>query len=680
MNAQPVTRAQGIRETLHGVAVSDPFRWLEDEKSTEVRGWVQAQDAFAREKLNALPGRAALKKRLTELLALDAVGIPVKRGGRYFYSRQRKDQEKAMVVWKEGDGEEKVLLDPNSWSKDNTLSLGTWVPSWDGKKVAFCERPNAADEATLFVLDVETGQRSVIDVIRGAKYASPSWSRDSKSFVYAWLPDDPSISVADRPGYTELRQHVLGQNPATDAVLHPKLGRADVFLNGNLSDDGQFLFVVKSHGWSENSIWFKRVGRDTDFTLLIEGHDANYEVEAYQNRFYVLTDEGAPNKQVFVVDPHKPSRQQWRLIVPQDPRAARQSLSVVGGHLAISSLQKAVSHIEVFRLDGHKVRDVELPGLGTASNLMGASDDDEAFASFSSLVQPPQILKSNVRTGQTAVWAKVEVPIDPSKFEVKQLSFASKDGTPVSMFVVAPKGVKLDGNNPTVLGGYGGFGVSITSDFRGVAYPWLEAGGVFALVNLRGGGEYGKAWHDAGKLATKQNVFDDFAAAARFLVAQGYTSPKRLGIRGRSNGGLLMGAAMTQHPELYGAVVCGVPLLDMLRYHLSGSGMTWTPEYGNPEKPEEFKVLEAYSPYHHVADGVTYPPLLMMSSDHDDRVDPLHARKFVARVQQAEGGRGTAWLRIEVAAGHTGADQISKAVEAGVDEWSFFAQMLGSVH
>jgi prolyl oligopeptidase len=677
-DAPPASRTQVIHETIFGVPVSDPFRWLEDEKSPEVQSWMKAQDGYARKHLSALPGREALTQRFTQLYKLDALGVPVIRGNRLFYSKRSKTQEKASVVWRDGEkGAERVLLDPNTWSTDNTVSLGIWVPSPDGKKVAFGQRANNADEATLYVLDVDSGQRSTIDVITGGKYASPSWAPDGKSFIYTWLPTDPSIPVAERPGYAEVRVHVLGQDPAKDERLHPKTGSAEKFINGYTSRDGQFLFIDIAHGWTENAVWFKRVGQDKDFTLLVDGKDALYSVEAYKGRFYVMTNEGAPNQQLFVVDPLKPQRANWRVVVPEDASATRDWFGVIGGQLVVASLKKAVAHLDVYSLDGKTHREIAMPGLGTTTGVSGGQDEDLAYFGFSSFVDPPSVFKLDLRSGGSSLWAKVEVPADLSKFEVTQVTFASKDGTPVTMFIVAAKGLTRNGANPTLLDGYGGFNISLTSLYTGAVVPWLEAGGVFAVVNLRGGGEYGSAWHDAGKLAHKQNVFDDFAGAAQFLIEQKYTSPKKLGITGRSNGGLLMGAAMTQHPELFGAVICGVPLLDMVRYHLFGSGMTWSSEYGNATNTEQFKVLEAYSPYHHVKDGAVYPPLLMMAADHDDRVDPMHARKFVARVQQATGGRGTAWLRIEVAAGHGGADQVSKTIESSVDEFLFLFHQLG---
>lgn len=673
----PATRSQVITEPLFGKQVKDPYRWLEDEKSPEVVEWMKTQDAYARGALQKLPMREQLLKRFTELYYLDAYGIPFKRGNRYFYTRRHKDKEKAIVYWRDGEkGEEKVLLDPNTWSADNTVSLGVWVPSWDGKKVVFAEKPNAADEATLHVLDVSTGTRSKVDVIPGAKYAGPSWTPDSKGFYYEWLPTDSSIPVPDRPGYCEIRFHTLGADPKTDAVVHPKTGDAKTFLGQTLSRDGKYLFVVISRGWNENDWYFQRVGKDKTWQLLVKGVDAKYEVTAWKDMFYVLTDEGAPNKRVFKVDAKKPARAEWKEIIPEDKAAAIDDFTIVGGHIATSSLKKAVSEVELFTLDGKRVRTVELPGLGTASNLVGLQDDDEAYYSFSSFTMPPQVFKSSVKTGKSTLWAKVDVPVDASPFDVRQVSYPSRDGTQVTMFIVARKDLKLNGQNPTLLYGYGGFDVSLTSAFTAFIYPWLEAGGVYAVPNLRGGGEYGKAWHDAGRGAKKQNVFDDFIAAAQYLIREGYTSEKKLAIRGGSNGGLLVGAAMTQKPGLFRSVICAVPLLDMLRYPQFGSGKTWIPEYGDPAIAEEFKVLEAYSPYHQVRYGENYPALLMMSADHDDRVDPMHARKFSALIQQSSKSGAPAWLRIEMNSGHGGSDMVKKNIESSADQLAFLFHTL----
>ncbi|WP_426757371.1 prolyl oligopeptidase family serine peptidase [Myxococcus sp. Y35] len=672
----PATRAEQIVDTLHGVQVADPYRWLEDEKAPEVQAWMKAQDAFAREQLATFPGRDALAKRFKELFYTDSISTPSRRNGRYFYTRTHKDKEKGIVYWRQGEsGPEKVLLDPNTWSEDGTVSLGTWSVSWDGKKVAFAQKPNAADEAVLHVIDVDSGEWSKVDVIEGGKYATPRWTPDSKGFYYEWLPTDPSIKVDERPGYTTIRYHVLGTDPAKDAVVHERTGDPTTFLQSDLSRDGKYLFVYILRGWSENDIYWKRPG-EKDFRLLVKGEGAKYEVHAWKDRFYVLTDEGAPRQRIFEVDPAKPARAAWKEIVAEDPVASLQSVNIVGGHLALEYLKDATTEVRVATLKGQPVRTVQLPGVGAASNLVGLEDLDEAYFVFTSFTTPRQIYKTSVSTGKSELWAKVDLPMNPEQYKVEQVFYPSKDGTKVPMFVVHRKDLALDGNAPTLLYGYGGFNVSMEPTFRASILPWLDAGGVYAVANLRGGGEYGKAWHDAGRLDKKQNVFDDFHAAAEYLVQAKYTQPKRLAIHGGSNGGLLVGAAMTQRPELYGAVVCAVPLLDMVRYHLFGSGRTWIPEYGTADKAEDFKTLYAYSPYHHVRPGVRYPALLMMAADHDDRVDPMHARKFVAAVQNAPGNPAPALLRIEANAGHGGADQVAKAIESSTDLYAFLFHAL----
>jgi prolyl oligopeptidase len=672
----PATRAEAVVDTLHGQQVADPYRWLEDEKSPEVQAWMKAQDAFAREHLQAQPGREDLVRRFRELYYFDAVSPPAVRGDRFFYVRKHKDKEKAVLYWREGEkGQERVLLDPNTWSPDGTVSLGTWAPSWDGRKLAFTRKPNAADEAILHVLDVDTGAWSEVDVIEGAKYASVDWTPDGRAFYYEWLPTDPSIPVAERPGYTEFRLHRLGTDPKTDTVVHPRTGDPKTFLDGELTRDGKYLLVYVIRGWSENDVYWKRVG-EKDFRLLAKGEGAKYGVLYWKDHFYILTDEGAPRQRVFKVSAARPERSAWKELIPEEPAATLEDVRIVGGHLALTYLEDVVSRLRVTTLEGKPVRAVELPGVGSATSLLGLEDRDEAYFVFDSFTAPPQVYRTSISTGRTELWARVELPISSERFTVEQRFYPSRDGTRVPLFLVHRKDLKKDGNNPTLLSGYGGFNVSMRPSFRSSIYPWLEAGGVYALAALRGGGEYGKAWHEAGRLHRKQNVFDDFHAAAEYLVREGYTRPEKLAISGGSNGGLLVGAAMTQRPELYGAVVCAVPLLDMVRYHLFGSGKTWVPEYGTAEKPEDFRVLYGYSPYHQVKAGARYPPLLMLSADHDDRVDPMHARKFVA-VMQGAGQGAPVLLRIESNAGHGGADQVAKAIESSADTYSFLFEVLG---
>jgi len=676
----PASRQEAVEEVLHGEKVADPFRWLEDEKSSEVQAWVKAQDEYARGALAGLPPREGLVRRFRELLFVEAVSLPRMRGERLFYSRTHPGKDKAILYWREGNGPEHVLLDPNDWEPQGKVSLGYWMPSWDGRKVVFQFKPNAADMAILRVADVDTGEWSTVDVIDGGRYASPSWTPDGAGFYYECLDMDPALKTDERPGHTDVRYHALGTDPKADPVLFPATKDPTTLLGQALSEDGKYLFVYVNRGWSQTDLYLKRLGgkgeKKEAFQLLAQAKDTRYEAAAWKDELYLLTDEGAPRQRIFKVSAAHPERKNWKEIVPEDASASLESASIVGGHLVLNYLRNAASELKVATLDGKVVRTVALPGLGVASGMSGLPNRDDAYFSFSSLVTPQQVYKTSIREGGMSLWGKVELPIDPSPYTVEQVWYPSRDGTKVSLFLVHRKDLKQDGENPVLLYGYGGFNVSMTPAFSATLYPWLEAGGVYALANLRGGGEYGSEWHEAGRGKYKQNVFDDFIAAGEYLVRERYTRPGKLAIQGGSNGGLLVGAVMVQKPELFGAVVCGVPLLDMLRYHLYGSGRTWIGEYGTPENPEDFKVLRAYSPYHAVKSGVRYPPLLMMSADHDDRVDPFHARKFVAALQGV-GQAEKAWLRVEANAGHGGADQLSKLVESRADALAFLMDTFG---
>jgi prolyl oligopeptidase len=672
----PPTRSEDVRETLFGVEVRDPYRWLEDEKSPEVRTWMAEQDRFARAHLHALPQRERLMERLRALYYIDAIGAPQRRGKRYFYARRHADREKGVMYYRE-DGEERVLIDPNTMSPDGTLSIGLWSPSWCGRWCAYTKKANNSDEATLYVREVATGRDSEIDVIPGAKYASPSWTPSGDGFYYTWLPTDPSIPVADRPGFAEVRFHRLGDDPARDEIVHARTGNPMQFVGGAVSRDGRWLFFAVQHGWNSTDYWFRDLhAGDREWRPLIVGVDAQYGVTAWRNIFYVHTNEGAPRWRLFAVDPSNVERSAWREIVPESD-AVLSSWDIVGEHLALTYLRNASSELELRTLEGVRVRKVALPGIGTSSGLIGNPDDDEAYFDFTSFTVPGEIYKTSINSGSVEKWTEVKVPIDPSPFTVEQVWYPSKDGTRISMFLVHRHDLKRDGSTPFLLGAYGGFNVSMTPSFSGERYPWLEAGGGYAIPNLRGGGEYGEAWHRAGMLENKQNVFDDFIAAAEFLINTGYTRPERLAIRGGSNGGLLMGAAVTQRPDLFRAVLCAVPLLDMLRYHLFGSGKTWIPEYGSAEDEAKFRILNAYSPYHRVASGTRYPALIMMSADADDRVDPMHARKMTAALQAANAGEHPILLRIEQNAGHGGADLVKAAVESSADSFAFLMREVG---
>jgi prolyl oligopeptidase len=677
--AYPQTRVQDVKDVLFGVSVADPYRWLEDVKADEVQRWMGEQDKLARDAIDKLPGRDVLLARLKALYYVDSISAPRHRGKRFFYTRTHADKEKAIHYWREGeDGPEQVLLDPNTMTKDGTTSIGAVAPSWDGKTLAYSLHANNSDEATLYVKDVATGKISEKDTIEGAKYAGPSWTPAGDGFYYTWLPPvGGKITVADRPGFAEVRFHKLGTDPAKDAVVHEATHDAGTFIGADLSRDGHWLLAYVSHGWNSTDVFYRDMrSKDPAWKPFAVGIDAQFDIDVWKDKFYIRTNDGAPRFRVFVADPKKPARKDWKEIVPESADAVIEGAGVVGGQLLVTWLKSASNQLEVRGLDGKLVRKVALPGIGTAY-ASGNSEDDTAYYAFASFTQPFQIFRTSIKSGESKLWAEVKVPVDPSPFTVDQVWYPSKDGTKISMFVVHRKDMPKDGSTPFLLGGYGGFNVSMTPSFSSGLYPWLEAGGGYAMPNLRGGGEYGEDWHKAGMGAKKQNVFDDFIAAGDFLVKEGYTRPEHLAIRGGSNGGLLMGAAVTQRPELWRAVICSVPLLDMVRYHLFGSGKTWVPEYGSSEVEGQFQTLFAYSPYHHVKAGTRYPALLMMSADSDDRVDPMHARKMVAALQAANSSEHPILMRIEKHAGHGGADLVKQAVEMSADGYAFLMHELG---
>lgn len=679
MLTYPQTTQKPVTDELHGVKLEDPYQWLEDASAPEVQDWMKAQDAFAHSYLTALPNRDTLKSRFESLYYVDAVSAPRRKGDRYFLYRRRADQEKYVLFWKDGEqGQEKVLIDPNTLSEDGSTALGGIWPSQDGKLLAYSLKPNNADEATLYVMDVDTGKSREVDVIEGAKYASPSWLPDNSGFYYTYLPTDPNIPVMERPGYAQIRFHKLGQDPAKDPVVVDKSGNPQLFIGAGLSKDGKHLFLYKQHGWTATDIYHSAIKTPEDLTKptfapLAKDIKALFDLSVYKDQLYILTNYQAPRYRVLKVSLDDPRLERAVEIIPEDKEAVIQEMSVVGGKLALTTMNRANNQIKVYDLDGTFKHELKLPTLGATFGVTGDEDHPEAYFSFMSFTVPQQIYKADINSGQTSLWAKVNVPIDPSPYKVEQVFYPSKDGTKVSMFIVTRKDIKRDGSTPFILNGYGGFNVSMKPYFRASIYPWLEAGGGYAVANLRGGGEYGEQWHEDGMLLKKQNVFDDFIAAAEHLQKEGYTSADKLAISGGSNGGLLVGAAMTQRPDLFGAVICAVPLLDMVRYHLFGSGKTWIPEYGSAQDPEQFKAILAYSPYHHIKQGVSYPATLFLSADNDDRVDPLHARKMAAMLQARSGAtqEQPILLRIEQNAGHGGGDMVKKWVEQDVDTYSF---------
>ncbi len=673
----PAAARGDVVDDLHGVKLPDPYRWLEDGSDARVVAWAHEEDAFARGILAKLPGRDALAARFKELFYIESVGTPTHRGGRWFVARRDAGKEKFVVVWREGkDGADRVLLDPTTWSADGSAALGLWVVSWDGKHVAYTVKENNSDEATLYVLDVATGKKSEVDVIPGARYGRPAWTPKGDGFYYVWIPPKGTVPVAERPGYAELRYHPLGADPAKDRVVHERTGNAKTFLNGELSHDGRWLVATIEHGWTRADVEVMDLASKAPaWRALVTGRDARYTVDVDRGRFYVHTNDGAPRYRVFEVDPAHPGREAWKEVVPERADATLESAGILGHHLVLSYLKDVVSHVEVRTLDGKLVRELSLPTLGSLGGFSGETDDDLAYYSFQSFTYPTEIFETRISSGETTSHYRLKAPVDPSKYDVEQRFATSKDGTRVPFFVVAPKGMVRDGSTPTILNGYGGFQVAETPYFATSLFPWLEQGGAWVVANLRGGSEYGEEWHRHGMRREKQNVFDDYFAIAEELVRLKVTSPRRLAALGGSNGGLLVGAAITQRPDLFRVALCGVPLLDMVRYHLFGSGKTWVEEYGSADDADDFKAILAYSPYHRVTQGTAYPATLLLSADSDDRVDPLHARKFAALLQHASTG-GPVLLRVEAHSGHGGADLVKANVERLADEYAFaLAQM-----
>jgi prolyl oligopeptidase len=680
------TRTTNDSDTYFGVKVADPYRWLEDGKSPEVKEWLDGQNGEARRFLDALPGRAALFQRYGELLHVEAVSAPSRAGDYIFFMKRRPTDEKSILYWRlvnYSRAVEHVLIDPNQFVGTNNASLGDTAPTLDGHLLAYTLRPNNADEATLYVKDVASGRDLPGEVIEGAKYASPSWLPDGSGFVYTYLPPADPAAPQDRPGLAEVRYHKLGTDPKNDPVIHAKTGDPTKFIGADVSRDGKWIFFTQQNGWDKNDLYYQPLTGEPTAALaktwrpIVVGQPFLYSLEAWQGQGYILTNENAPHFRLLKVSLDDPARSNWREIVPESPTRVLQGVSIIGNKLICDELENVTSRIEIRDLDGKLLRPLDLPGIGSVTELAGEPEHPELYYGFDSFTYPPEIFQTSVDDPKQTLWYKINIPVDPSPYVVEQKWFTSKDGTKVPMFIIHRKDMPYDGSTPFLIYGYGGFSVSMTPFFSPGYYPFLEAGGGYALVNLRGGGEFGEQWHQDGMLLKKQNVFDDCAAAAQYLIAQGYTSPRHLALRGGSNGGLLVGAVLTQHPELFHAMVCEVPLLDMIRYPKFGSGQTWVPEYGSPENEEQFKALYAYSPYHHVVKGTPYPAVLFCTATNDDRVDPMHARKMAAELQADTGSDNPILLRVETQSGHGGGDQVQKTQALATDIWGFLIYELG---
>lgn len=665
----PATHQDDVKETLHGVTIADPYRWLEDQNSPKTRAWIAAQNEYTDSFLKHCPDRAALTTRFGELLKVDTQSAPVVRKGRYFFSRRLATQDQAVLYMRQGlDGPDQVLVDPHSLSADHTMSVSMLAVSDDGNLMAYGIRQGGEDEVAIRILNVGT-KKELPDQLPRARYFGFDFNRDATGVYFTrFEKEGPRVYY-----------HALGSDPTMDKKIFGDGYSPARIISADLSDNGRFLLITVSHGSAamKTEIYFQDLEKQGPITPLVNDITARFHIEAVDERAFINTNWEAPNGRILAVDLTKPARENWREVIPAGPSAI-QGYSLVGGKLVVTYLEDVTSRIKLFDAQGKHDRDVKLPGLGSSTGLHGRWGSTEAFFSYTSFAYPATVFRYEMASGATSTWFKPKIPIDPDRFVVEQVFYKSKDDTRIPMFVVYPKGMKRDGSNPTLLTAYGGFNISRTPLFSAMAAVWLEQGGVYALANLRGGGEYGENWHKAGMLEKKQNVFDDFHAAAQYLIDNKFTSPAHLGIQGGSNGGLLVGAALTQKPELFGAVICAVPLLDMVRYHKFLVARFWTPEYGSAEDPKQFPYIYAYSPYHHVENGGKYPAVMFVSGDSDTRVDPLHARKMCALLQAKSGSGKPVLLHYDTKGGHSGGKPVSKQIEDAVDELCFLLMQLKS--
>ena len=656
----PASRVDNFREVLHGVEIVDPYRWLEDQESGETRAWIDAQNKYTHSLLDALPSRTGIQKRLSELMRVDSVSTPFEQAGRYFLFKKRAADDLSILYLRHGlNGKDEVLIDPHTLSTDHTTDIGLLDISNDGKLIIYSVRRGGQDETELRVMNVDT--RKDVDQLPHGLYRGVSIRSDGSGFYY---------NLQRRATGIRVFYHALGSDPAKDVEVFGKGYGPDKWISGSVSEDGKYLLFGVQHGWASNELYVQKVSGGP-IQPIVNDVAAHFNGWFAGDRLVIQTDWKAPNQRIVVVDLNDPAREKWQEIIPEGPDAIA-GFSLVGGKLFVSYLHNVTSQIKIFDLKGKALGEVSLPGLGSAGGLSGRWNSNEAFFSFRSFVAPQTIYRYDVQTGKSELWARPDIPFKSEDFEVKQVWYTSKDGTKVPMFLVHKKGLQPDGNLPVLLYGYGGFNVSQTPRFSSPAAVWLEHGGVFALANIRGGNEFGEAWHKAGMLDKKQNVFDDFIAAAEWLIKNKYTNPSRLAIQGGSNGGLLVGAALTQRPELFQAVLCQFPDLDMIGYYrFKNNNPPALLEYGNASDPAQFKYLYAYSPYQKVKPGEKYPAVLFTTGDQDTRVPPLQARKMAARLQAASTSGKPVLLLYDTKAGHAGGRPLGKLIEDLSLELSF---------
>lgn len=693
----PNTNKSNQVDNYHGTVVADPYRALEDPDSEETKAWVDAQNQVTFGYLNEIPAREKIKQRLTKLWDYEKYGTPFKEGETYFYFKNDGLQNQSVLYTLPSlDAEPRVLLDPNKLSEDGTVALSGIAISEKGKLLAYGLSTSGSDWQEWKVRDIETGE-DLKDHLQWVKFSNASWTHDHQGFFYSRYdeqsektkleaenavlgrPQEEQFSKTDVNYYQKLYYHKIGTPQADDILIYHRPDQKEWGFSGEVTEDGKYLIISVWLGTdSRNLVFYKDLANpNLEVVELINQFEADYSfIDNDDHVFYFRTDLNASRGRVIAIDIQNTNLENRQEIIPQTAETL-ESVGILNNQFVADYLQDAHSQIKIFDLNGNFIREVELPGIGAAGGFSGKRHDTETFYSFTSFTTPGTIYRYDMKTGKSELFRQPKVDFNADEYETKQVFYKSKDGTQVPMFITHKKGIKLDGNNPTYLYGYGGFNISLTPNFSVSLLVWLEMGGVYAVPNLRGGGEYGEEWHQAGMKEKKQNVFDDFIAAAEWLIANNYTKPAKLAIGGGSNGGLLVGACMTQRPELFGAALPAVGVMDMLRFHKFTIGWAWVAEYGSSENPEEFKTLYAYSPLHNLQPGTAYPATLITTADHDDRVVPAHSFKFAAALQEAHGSNAPVLIRIETKAGHGAGKPTAKIIEEAADKWAFLVRVLG---
>ncbi len=677
-NNYPEARKSDQTDDYHGVKVADPYRWLEDLDSAETRAWVEAENKLSFGFLESIPQRTPIKERLTRLWNYEKYGIPFREGNRYFYTRNSGLQNQAVLYTVTSlESQPQMELDPNTLSADGTVALSGMQVSPDGKLLAYSLSASGSDWQEWKVRDVETS-KDLSDDLKWVKFSGASWTRDGKGFFYSRYDEPKSDALKGTNYFQKVYYHKLGTPQSEDVLVYERPDQKDWLFNGAVTEDGNYLIITVFQGTDVKSrIYYKDLkAKDSAVVKLLDDFDAAYSFVGNEGpRFFFQTDLQAPRSKVIEVNVSKPARDNWKVIVPEG-KETLQTTTFVNNKFVANYLKDAYTQVKVYDTAGKLLNEVAFPGIGSAEGFGGHVTDKETFYSFTGFTMPTTIYRYDMTTGKSTVFRQPKVDFNPADFETKQVFYTSKDGTKVPMFITHKKGLKLDGNNPTYLYGYGGFNISMSPAFSVGNLVWMEMGGVYAQPNLRGGGEYGEEWHKQGMKSKKQNVFDDFIAAAQWLIDNKYTSTPKLAIGGGSNGGLLVGAVLTQRPDLFGAALPGVGVMDMLRFQKFTIGWAWVSDYGSSDNADEFKSLYAYSPLHNIKPGTSYPPTLITTADHDDRVWPGHSFKFAAALQAAQAGSAPVLIRIETKAGHGAGKPTTKIIEEIADRWAFLVKTL----